>query len=119
MRLRCLGPTWIPGTSPGMTVNIGGSEPGIPGLHCIRCVSDLFVRVPPVKLVVGLGNPGPRYERTRHNIGFMAVDEITRFHGFRSPREKFNGLICEGESGGERVVVLKPMTFMNNSGESR
>jgi peptidyl-tRNA hydrolase, PTH1 family len=71
-----------------------------------------------VKLVVGLGNPGPKYERTRHNIGFMAVDEIARFHGFRSPREKFNGLICEGEIGGERVVALKPMTFMNNSGES-
>jgi len=71
-----------------------------------------------VKLVVGLGNPGPRYERTRHNIGFMAVDEISRRHGFRPPREKFNGLICEGEIDGERVIALKPMTFMNNSGES-
>jgi PTH1 family peptidyl-tRNA hydrolase len=71
-----------------------------------------------VKLVVGLGNPGPKYERTRHNIGFMAVDEITRLYAFRPPREKFNGLICEGEIGGERVVALKPMTFMNDSGES-
>jgi peptidyl-tRNA hydrolase, PTH1 family len=71
-----------------------------------------------VKLVVGLGNPGPKYERTRHNIGFMAIDEIVRRHGFRSPREKFNGEIAEGEIGGERVIALKPMTFMNNSGES-
>ena len=71
-----------------------------------------------MKLVAGLGNPGPKYERTRHNIGFMAVDEITRRFGFRPPREKFNGLVCEGEIGGERVVALKPMTFMNDSGES-
>ena len=48
----------------------------------------------------------------------MALDEITRRHGFRPPREKFNGLNCEGEIGGERVIALKPMTFMNNSGES-
>jgi PTH1 family peptidyl-tRNA hydrolase len=71
-----------------------------------------------VKLVVGLGNPGPKYERTRHNIGFMAIDEIVRRHSFRPFREKFHGLIAEGELGGDRVVALKPMTFMNNSGES-
>jgi PTH1 family peptidyl-tRNA hydrolase len=71
-----------------------------------------------VKLVVGLGNPGPKYERTRHNIGFMAVDEITRRHSFRPPREKFSGAICEGDIGGERVTALKPLTYMNNSGES-
>ena len=71
-----------------------------------------------MKLVVGLGNPGPKYERTRHNIGFMAVDEITRRHGFRPPREKFNGAICEGDIGDERIIALKPLTYMNNSGES-
>jgi peptidyl-tRNA hydrolase, PTH1 family len=71
-----------------------------------------------VKLVVGLGNPGTKYERTRHNVGFRALDEIARRHSFRTPREKFNGLIAEGEIGGERVIVLKPQTFMNNSGES-
>ncbi|MEI9988274.1 MAG: aminoacyl-tRNA hydrolase [Aliidongia sp.] len=48
----------------------------------------------------------------------MAIDEIVRRHGFRSPREKFNGEIAEGEIDGERVIALKPMTFMNNSGES-
>jgi PTH1 family peptidyl-tRNA hydrolase len=71
-----------------------------------------------MKLVVGLGNPGPKYERTRHNIGFMAVDAIVRRHGFRSPRDKFNAELYEGEIDGERVIALKPMTFMNNSGES-
>jgi PTH1 family peptidyl-tRNA hydrolase len=71
-----------------------------------------------VKLIVGLGNPGPRYERTRHNIGFMAADAIVRRHGFRLPREKFHGEIAEGEIGGERTLVLKPMTFMNDSGQS-
>jgi PTH1 family peptidyl-tRNA hydrolase len=71
-----------------------------------------------VKLVVGLGNPGPKYERTRHNIGFLAIDAIVRRWNLRGPREKFNGEIAEGEIGGERVIALKPMTFMNNSGES-
>ena len=71
-----------------------------------------------MKLVVGLGNPGPKYERTRHNIGFLAIDAITRRWNLRGPREKFNGEIAEGEIDGERVITLKPMTFMNNSGES-
>lgn len=71
-----------------------------------------------MKLIVGLGNPGPKYERTRHNIGFMAADAIARRHGFRPPREKFNGEIAEGEIDGERVCVLKPLTFMNESGVS-
>ena len=71
-----------------------------------------------MKLVVGLGNPGAKYERTRHNIGFMAVDEIVRRHGFRLAREKFNGLLAEGEIDGVRVAALKPMTFMNESGVS-
>ncbi len=71
-----------------------------------------------MKLIVGLGNPGPKYERTRHNIGFMAADAIARRYEFRPPREKFNGEIAEGEIGGERICVLKPMTFMNESGVS-
>lgn len=71
-----------------------------------------------MKLVVGLGNPGPKYERTRHNIGFRALDEIARRHGFHGAREKFNGLVAEGDIDGERVIALKPQTFMNNSGES-
>jgi PTH1 family peptidyl-tRNA hydrolase len=69
-------------------------------------------------LVAGLGNPGPDYARNRHNVGFMAVDEIVRRHGLGPFRSKFDGEIAQGEVAGQRVAVLKPMTFMNNSGQS-
>ncbi|KJS44122.1 MAG: peptidyl-tRNA hydrolase [Rhodospirillaceae bacterium BRH_c57] len=69
-------------------------------------------------LVVGLGNPGDQYAGNRHNIGFMAVDEIVRRHSFAAWRAKYQGLLTEGDIGGERVLMLKPMTFMNNSGRS-
>ena len=69
-------------------------------------------------LLVGLGNPGSKYADNRHNIGFMAVDEIVRRHGFSSPRRRFQGLTCEGNMTGQRVIVLKPQTFMNESGRS-
>jgi peptidyl-tRNA hydrolase, PTH1 family len=71
-----------------------------------------------MRLIVGLGNPGARYERNRHNIGFMAVDRIVRRHGFGPFRGKFQGAIAEGEIGGERVYALKPQTYMNASGDS-
>lgn len=69
-------------------------------------------------IFVGLGNPGPKYAGHRHNIGFMAVDEIVRRHGFSQPRARFQGEVSEGRLGGEKVLVLKPMTFMNESGRS-
>lgn len=69
-------------------------------------------------LFVGLGNPGPRYAANRHNIGFLAVDEIHRRHRFAPWRRRFQGEIAEGELGGERVLLLKPMTFMNESGRA-
>ncbi len=69
-------------------------------------------------LLVGLGNPGPGYANHRHNIGFMAVDAIARRHGFKPWRAKFEGEIAEGEIAGERVLALKPMTYMNLSGNS-
>lgn len=69
-------------------------------------------------LVVGLGNPGPEHANNRHNIGFMAVDGIVRRHGFSAPRGRFSGALCEGRIGGEKVLVLKPGTFMNRSGDS-
>jgi PTH1 family peptidyl-tRNA hydrolase len=72
----------------------------------------------PLRLIVGLGNPGARYERNRHNIGFMAADAIIRRHGFGPLRDKFQGRIAEGNVAGERVHVLKPLTYMNDSGES-
>lgn len=69
-------------------------------------------------LVVGLGNPGPRYQANRHNIGFMAVDAIARRHRFAPFRARFQGELAEGELNGTRVLILKPMTFMNESGRS-
>ncbi|RYE09574.1 MAG: aminoacyl-tRNA hydrolase [Hyphomicrobiales bacterium] len=69
-------------------------------------------------LIVGLGNPGDKYSRNRHNIGFLAVEEIARRHSFPPFREKFKGLIAEGTIGGDKVLILKPQTFMNASGES-
>lgn len=71
-----------------------------------------------MKLFVGLGNPGDKYRSNRHNIGFMAVDRIAERHGFSSWRKKFQGLISEGSIGGERVTLLKPETYMNESGRA-
>ena len=69
-------------------------------------------------LFVGLGNPGAKYARNRHNIGFMALDRIASDHGFTPWRDKFDGQIAEGRLGGEKVILLKPQTYMNRSGES-
>lgn len=69
-------------------------------------------------LLVGLGNPGAAYAANRHNIGFMAVDAIALRHGFAPWREKFSGLVTEGRLGASRVLALKPMTYMNRSGQS-
>ena len=71
-----------------------------------------------MKLFVGLGNPGPKYAMNRHNIGFMAVDRIADDHGFSPWRAKFQGVMAEGRLGSEKVVLLKPETFMNRSGQS-
>lgn len=69
-------------------------------------------------LVVGLGNPGAEYAATRHNVGFMAADELHRRYNFSPFRYKFNGLIAEGQIEGEKVYLLKPQTYMNLSGNS-
>ena len=71
-----------------------------------------------MKLFVGLGNPGGKYAGNRHNIGFMARDRIAQDHGFGPWRGKFQGQLTEGRLGAEKVVLLKPETFMNNSGQS-
>ncbi len=71
-----------------------------------------------MKLFVGLGNPGAKYAGNRHNIGYMAVDRIAADHGFGPWRSKFQGVISEGRLGREKVVLLKPETFMNLSGQS-
>lgn len=69
-------------------------------------------------LIVGLGNPGAEYQHHRHNVGFMVVDEIAARHNFPSFKAKFNGQISQTTLAGEKVCLLKPETFMNNSGES-
>lgn len=69
-------------------------------------------------LLVGLGNPGEKYARNRHNIGFMAADEIVRRHSFSPPRARFQGLVSEGTLGGDKAIVLKPTTYMNESGRA-
>lgn len=71
-----------------------------------------------MRLFVGLGNPGGKYAGNRHNIGFMAVDRIAADHGFGPWRSKFQGQVTEGRLGTDKVVLLKPETFMNNSGQS-
>ncbi|MDJ1017871.1 MAG: aminoacyl-tRNA hydrolase [Paracoccaceae bacterium] len=71
-----------------------------------------------MQLFVGLGNPGVKYAGNRHNVGYMAVDRIAADHGFAPWRSKFQGLLSEGRLGGVKVVLLKPETFMNLSGQS-
>ncbi|MBL8563911.1 MAG: aminoacyl-tRNA hydrolase [Gemmobacter sp.] len=71
-----------------------------------------------MKLWVGLGNPGAKYAGNRHNIGFMALDRLAEDHGFSGWKRSFQGLIAEGRLGDEKVLLLKPETFMNLSGQS-
>jgi PTH1 family peptidyl-tRNA hydrolase len=71
-----------------------------------------------MQLLVGLGNPGDKYRCNRHNIGFMAIDAIASRHGIAGFRQKFRSLIAEGTIGGEKVLLLKPQTYMNNSGDA-
>lgn len=69
-------------------------------------------------LIVGLGNPGSQYARNRHNVGFMAADAIVRRHSFSGFSKKFRAEIAEGTLAGEKTLIIKPMTFMNLSGDS-
>ncbi|ONF96249.1 aminoacyl-tRNA hydrolase [Sphingomonas jeddahensis] len=71
-----------------------------------------------MQLWVGLGNPGAQYAMHRHNVGFMALDAIAAVHGFGAPAKKFQGWVQEGRLGTQKVLLLKPATFMNESGRS-
>ncbi len=71
-----------------------------------------------MQILVGLGNPGAKYENNRHNVGFMAADAIARRHSFSPWTKKFRALIAEGNLAGEKVLLMKPQTFMNLSGEA-
>ena len=69
-------------------------------------------------LFVGLGNPGAKYSSNRHNVGFMAADVLAAAHGFGPWKKKFQGALADGLIGGQKVLLLKPQTFMNESGRS-
>lgn len=69
-------------------------------------------------ILVGLGNPGPKYAGNRHNVGYMAADEIVRRYDLQSTRARFSSKVFEGVVGGEKVILLKPTTFMNRSGQA-
>tara|TARA_R110000868_G_scaffold47970_8_gene156559 strand:- start:3215 stop:3784 length:570 start_codon:yes stop_codon:yes gene_type:complete len=71
-----------------------------------------------MQLWVGLGNPGPQYALNRHNVGFMAADIIAELHNFTAPSRKFQGWASEGRIGSEKLLLLKPATFMNESGRA-
>jgi PTH1 family peptidyl-tRNA hydrolase len=71
-----------------------------------------------MKLFVGLGNPGSEHARHRHNVGFMALERIAERHGLGPWRKRFHGLACDGPIGRERVMLLKPQTYMNDSGRA-
>ena len=71
-----------------------------------------------MKLVVGLGNPGRKYEGTRHNVGFAVLAELAKKFAAGRPKEKFHGELVEAELGGEKLLMLRPLCYMNNSGTS-
>ena len=86
-------------------------------------IFDLFKKIetktdttPVSYIIAGLGNPGAQYQKTRHNIGFVAIDYIAEKLGVRIDRAKFHALTCEARIGEVRVLLMKPETFMNNSG---
>ena len=71
-----------------------------------------------MQIWTGLGNPGPKYALHRHNVGFMALDVIAEMHGFGPEQKKFQGWVQEGRIGTQKILLLKPATFMNESGRS-
>lgn len=70
-----------------------------------------------MKLIIGLGNPGREYENTRHNVGFMVIDSFAKMHNILITKKKFNGLFHKFEYNNEMIILLKPLSYMNLSGE--
>jgi len=81
-------------------------------------VSDGWGDFAPVQIWVGLGNPGAKYAMHRHNVGFMALDSIAEVHNFEPPKKAFSGWAQQGRIGRDRILLLKPATYMNNSGRA-
>ena len=78
--------------------------------------SSQSAKAPITHIIAGLGNIGAEYEKTRHNAGFMAIEELAMKYGVKIDRSKFHALVTEAEIGGVRALLMKPTTFMNNSG---
>ena len=96
----------------------GGRPPvEVPGQPASALAED-WGEFEPVQIWVGLGNPGAQYAMQRHNVGFMAVDAIAEVHGFDPPKKSFSGWAQQGRIGPQRILLLKPATFMNDSGRS-
>ena len=90
----------------------------VPGQPAEAPVADDWGDFEPVQIWVGLGNPGAQHAMQRHNVGFMAVDTIAELHRFGPVQKKFSGWVRDGRIGAERIVLVKPATFMNESGRS-
>lgn len=83
----------------------------------MKCIVNIIKEVNKVKLIVGLGNKGNEYNNTRHNVGFMVIDEYLKKYEIVLNKEKFDGLYCDTIINGEKVIILKPQKYMNLSGE--
>ncbi len=70
-----------------------------------------------MKIIVGLGNPGKQYSKTRHNLGFMVIDNIVSDLGMKFEKSAFGGEVCHYHHNGEKIIISKPLSFMNNSGD--
>jgi PTH1 family peptidyl-tRNA hydrolase len=90
----------------------------VPGQPLDAETVDDWGEFEPVQIWVGLGNPGAQYAMHRHNVGFMAVDAIASVHNFDPPKKSFRGWAQQGRIGAERILLLKPETFMNDSGRA-
>jgi PTH1 family peptidyl-tRNA hydrolase len=97
---------------------LGARRVEVPGQPASNLEAADWGEFAPVQIWVGLGNPGAQYAMQRHNVGFMAVDAIAQVHDFEPPKKAFSGWAQSGRIGGERILLLKPATFMNDSGRS-
>ena len=96
-----------------------GSKPvEVPGQPRDAAAVEDWGDFSPVQIWVGLGNPGAQHAMHRHNVGYMAADAIAEVHGFDPPKKAFSGWTQQGRIGGQRILLLKPSTFMNDSGRS-
>ena len=96
----------------------GGRRAEVPGQPASAPEASDWGNFAPVQIWVGLGNPGASYAMQRHNVGFMAVDAIAEVHGFGPVKKQFQGWTQEGRIGPDKILLLKPATFMNDSGRS-